>query len=330
MIPDEGTARGSLATSTPKPGQTMTSPFAPEPETSMDCTEPSKRVRLMRHFVAALGVFLAVEVGSSPARAATTSSVTATFTIDGHPVARRSDSNPIRLDPVHPARVTVAVTNRRPDPITVAAVVLRGRAFNITFFDFETQTALHVEPGKTETQEYLLDFASLDGQGDGLIPASVRLLDDHRDVLAGQNFTADVRGRITSLFGLFAVEVTVFTGIMFAGAVIALARGKLHQNRFRRALRFARLGVGVGVVVVCGFAVLRIFVPRPSHWLPIVLVTTAIGFGVGYLTPNQVHVEFEPGRDSEPNPGRAQPLLTDPSVTLTPEGMPIGRRMNGG
>jgi hypothetical protein len=269
-------------------------------------------------FIAALLFGLAVIGLADVATAGTPAPVTATFTVNGRAVANSSGSNPIKLDPNHPAQVSVQVTNNGSGPVTVGAVALSGRALDIPFFDFETETALPVQPGTTETQQYTLDFAPLNNQGDGLIPASIHILDDHRHVLAGQNFTADVRGRITSLFGLFAIEVLAFTIILFAGALIAMARGTLHENRFRRALRFLWPGVGLGILIVFGFAILRIFTPAPGHWLPIVLVCAAIGFAVGYLTPNPARDAFGPAPDPEV-------ASTDPRATLTPAGVPAAR-----
>jgi hypothetical protein len=258
---------------------------------------------------------------AAPAGAAT-APVTAIFTINGRAAAHTSSSNPIKLDPTKPAEVTLEVTNHSSNPVTVASVALSGRALDITFFDFETETALLVPPGTTQTQQFSLNFAPLNGQGDGLIPASIHILDDHRHVLAGQNFTADVRGRITSLFGLFAIEVTVFTIILFVGALLALARGTLHENRFRRAVRFLWPGLGLGIVIVFGAAILRIFVPGPGHWLPIVLVCAAVGFAVGYLTPNPARDDYAPLDEPESPP-------VDPRATLTSAGN-VARRPPAG
>jgi hypothetical protein len=268
-----------------------------------------------------VGLASGVAVALAPAASAATAPVTAAFTINGRGAAHSSNSNPIKLDPGHPAQVTITVNNNGTNPITVVAVALSGRALDIPFFDFETETALQVQPGAQQTQQYTLDFAPLNNQGDGLIPASIRILDDHRRVLAAQNFTADVRGRITSLFGLFAIEVTVFTIVLFAGALFALARGKLHENRFRRALRFMWPGIGLGIVIVFGLAILRTFVPAPGHWLPIVLLCAAIAFGLGYLTPNPANDELVPDPDPEPAT-EPVPVAADPRSTLTPAGAP--------
>ncbi len=208
------------------------------------------------------------------------------------------------------------MTNNGTSAITVSSVALSGRALGIPFFDFETETALQVGAGATESAQYSLDFAPLNGQGDGLIPSSIRLLDSHRHVLASQGFTADVRGRITSLFGLFAIEITLFTALLIAGALLALARGRLHENRFRRAVRFMWPGLGLGIVIVFALAILRVFVPAPGTWLPTVLICAAIGFGLGYLTPNPANDELPSGPD-EQDPAAA---TNDPRATLPVSG----------
>jgi hypothetical protein len=279
-------------------------------------TGRSRHAVALRGLAAVLLSLVGIVVAAQGASAAP-APVTATFTINGRAVAHASDSNPIKLDPTHPAQVGITVTNNGQAPVTVNAVALSGRALDITFFDFETQTALQVQPGESQTQQYTLDFAPLNGQGDGLIPASIHLLDPNRKVLAGQNFTADVRGRITSLFGLFAIEIMLFTGVLLAGALLALARGRLHDNRFRRAVRFTWPGIGLGIVIVFAFAILRIFVPGPGHWLPIVLICAAIGFVIGYLTPNPANDEY-----LEPEPEPTVPVASDPRVTLTSGGTP--------
>jgi hypothetical protein len=259
---------------------------------------------------------LSVIVGSSASAAAASAPVTVSFSLNGRAVAHSSASNPVKLDPKHPAQVTLTVTNHGAAPITVQSVAISGRALDITFFDFETQIGMQVEPGGSATQQFTLDFAALNGQADGLIPASAGILDGNRHLLAKQGFTADVRGRITSLFGLFAIEVTIFTAILFIGALLALARGRLHENRFRRALRFMWPGLGLGIVIVFGGAILRIFVPSPGHWLPIVLICALVGFAVGFLTPHPGDDESEP--EPEPDPTTASQMPYDPRTTVDP------------
>lgn len=248
------------------------------------------------------------------ASAATAAGVTASFTVNGHAVGH---SGNVKLNPAGAAQIGVTVTNNGTNPVTVSTVALLGRALDITFFDFETETALTVSPGSTASQQYTLSLAPLNGQGDGLIPASIELLDANRHVIVSQGFTSDVQGKITSLFGLFAIEITVFTALLFAGAILALSRGTLHENRFRRGLRFFWPGLGLGLVIVFAFSILRIFAPSAGHWLPVVVICAAAGFAVGYLTPNPTEDEPLPGPGpdlTEPVPAAAPPA--DPRATL--------------
>jgi hypothetical protein len=250
-------------------------------------------------------IWLGQAAGAAPA-------ISASFTVNGHPVAH---SGNLKLDPAKPANLGITVTNNGSSPVLVNTVALVGKALDITFFDFETETGLTVAPGATVSQQYSLSLAPLNGQGDGLIPASVELLDANRHVLVSEGFTADVQGKITSLFGLFAIEITIFTALLFAGAILALSRGTLHENRFRRGLRFMWPGLGLGLVIVFAFSILRIFAPSASHWLPVVLICTIAGFAVGYLTPNPPEDEPIAGPDvTEPVTVASPPV--DPRATL--------------
>lgn len=250
-------------------------------------------------------VWFGQTAGAAPA-------ITASFTVNGHAVAH---SGNLKLDPGKPANLGITVTNNGSNPVLVDTVALVGKALDITFFDFETETGLTVAPGATVSQQYSLSLAPLSGQGDGLIPASIELLDANRHVLVSDGFTADVQGKITSLFGLFAIEITIFTALLFAGAVLALSRGTLHENRFRRGLRFMWPGLGLGLVIVFAFSILRVFAPSAGHWLPVVLICTIAGFAVGYLTPNPPEDEPVAGPDVTEPVSVGSPAV-DPRATL--------------
>jgi hypothetical protein len=87
------------------------------------------------------------------------------------------------------------------------------------------------------------------------------------------------------VYGLFGLAVLVLTACSLAGALVALARHRLHPNRWWRAVRFATPGIGAGAVVVFTLGVLRVLAPQPTTAVPLVLVGAAVGFVAGYLTP---------------------------------------------
>jgi hypothetical protein len=262
-------------------------------------------LRLTRQLVAATVLCAAVFM-AAPQAAGAAPAVTATFTVNGRAVASSSGTNPIKLDPRHPANVGIQVTNHGSSEVDVGSVSLSGRTLGLPFVSFQTQISLQVPPGGVQSEKITLDLGALSGQGDGLIPVSFQVLDQNGHALAGQSFTADVRGRLSSLFGLIAIETLVLAALLFLGAMIALARGRLHPNRWRRGIRFLWVGLTFGIVIVFALAILRVFAPNPNHSLPIVLAFSAIGFVLGYLTPTPDDEEDDDDEFAAP------PQPTDP------------------
>jgi hypothetical protein len=75
------------------------------------------------------------------------------------------------------------------------------------------------------------------------------------------------------------------TALGLGTALVAMARHQLPENRWRRAVRFATPGVGLGLLVVFTLSALRVFVPEPGRWIPILLISSSAFFVLGYLTP---------------------------------------------
>lgn len=206
-------------------------------------------------------------------------------TIDDAPVERSTESRPIRLSPRRQATLSVEVTNDSAAPVDVRIVRLEGKVVGLTFFAYDTAVGLRVGPGQSGSRRFLLDLGGLDGQATGLIPGSVKLLDADRKVVAEQAGVVDVRGSLRSVYGLFGLGVAFLTGLSFLGALVGLARHRLPPNRWRRALRFLTPGLGLGLLLNFTLSATRVFVPTPGRWLTIVVVSAAVLFGLGYLTP---------------------------------------------
>jgi hypothetical protein len=81
------------------------------------------------------------------------------------------------------------------------------------------------------------------------------------------------------------LAVLVLTASSLALALLAMARHTLPQNRWLRGVRFLIPGFGIGLVLTFTLAAFRIFTAGSGHWLPLLIVTSAAGFAVGYLTP---------------------------------------------
>jgi hypothetical protein len=122
------------------------------------------------------------------------------------------------------------------------------------------------------------------------LASAVLRLDGHRNVLAAQDATLDVRGSLWSVYGLFGLVILVVTTAWIANVALRLRRGTLPPNRWQRATRFLVPGVGMGLVFVFTLSALRIVAPTAMLWLPVVIGAAAVMFAFGYLTP-------EPARD---------------------------------
>ncbi|MGH9281232.1 MAG: hypothetical protein ACRD12_24515 [Acidimicrobiales bacterium] len=258
---------------------------------------PDRRGLLRANAPAAFAVFavllLAPVVFPSAASAA---DVDLAVRIDGVPIERTSNSVPLILRPQRSVEMVVTVTNGGPSPIDVRTVRLEGTVIGLTFFRYDTSVAARVAPGQTESRHILLDLRGLQKQATGLMAGSVSVLDDDRNRIAGEDLVVDVKGSIWSLYGLFGLMMVVLTGAAVLGVLLALARGRLPRNRWMRAMRFAPIGIGFGLVVIFTLSVFRIWAPNGPGVLGVLGVLTAVAFVAGYLTPTPD--EPEPDRES--------------------------------
>ena len=212
--------------------------------------------------------------------------VTLHASVDGRAVAEGTERHPLRLEPDHPTVLVLTVGNDGDQPVSVNAVRLSGQVLGLTFFAYDTSVRFDVDAHQTVERRFELELSDLDGQAVGLIPSEVAVLDGSRRVLATQQFVADVRGGLRSVYGVFGVAVAVLSALWFLGALWALARGRLSVNRWRRALRFLTPGLGLGLTLVFTLSALRVLAPLPSRWVPMVAGSAAVLFGAGYLTPS--------------------------------------------
>ena len=234
--------------------------------------------------LAVLGLlFLAI---AAPPPAGAAGPVRMAAWIDDRPVSEATERRPIRLSPKRPAVVRLEVSNAGSAPVEVRAIRLRGEVMALTFFAYDTSVGVVVAPGTTETRTFEIDLVGLGGQATGLIQGSVSVLDARRHTLASERVMVDVRGSVASVYGLFGLALVLLTAISLGGALIALATHRLPDNRWRRGLRFLTPGIGIGLAIVFTLSALRVFVPRPGRWIPILVISAGVLFALGYLTPS--------------------------------------------
>lgn len=226
----------------------------------------------------------AASAGPTPAAPATRT-LTWSATLNGRDVGSASAHRPVRLVPTSDAVLTVRLENTGSASIAVSSAVVEGRVIGLPFFSYRTRMKILLPAGQSTQRTVPLDMIDLGDQANGLIPARVRLLGPDREVLASQSFVADVRGRLLSVYGVFALIVAALAGVLAIGLLFALWRGRLVDNRWHRGMQFLPVGAGVGLTGTFTLSALRLLAPGPGVWFPLVLVCCAAAFVLGYLTP---------------------------------------------
>ena len=233
--------------------------------------------------MAALLVVLCAGLGLAPLASAA-DNVTFVVKIDGQDVSKSSGSNPVSIDGQVPLEVTIK--NGSGKDITVSSVRLLGRSIGATVFSSEIAIGAQIGPGETQTRSIQLDLRGITDQANGLFEGSVQLLDPDRNVIASQDAVWDVKGSMTSLFGLFAIMLLVVTVILTAFSFRDLATGRLSKNRWWRGIRFAFVGLAIGATILVWMSVLRLVAPRAVIAYPLLLVLGIAGFVLGSLSPD--------------------------------------------
>jgi len=102
-----------------------------------------------------------------------------------------------------------------------------------------------------------------------------------------------VHGSLNSIYGLFGLAVLVLTASSLGLALLAMARHTLPQNRLVAGRAIPHSWIRIGLILTFTLAAFGIFTAGPGHWLPLLIVTSAVGFAVGYLTPAPNEEEFD-------------------------------------
>ena len=231
--------------------------------------------------LAAALLLLAVPIG--PSHAAETVDVAGRLAGRTFPAGA---GDPIRLSPKGPTPLELTITNQSRETVEVRTISLNGRVIGLTFFSYQTSVGIIVPPGTAVTREFSLDLAGLEYQATGLFNAEISLLDAERRSLGSSPTAVDVRGSWRSVYVVFGLVLAAGTIASFVRAVRDLARHKLSPNRWRRGLRFLIPGIGLGLTLIFTSSAFRLFLVGRNSWLPILLVSAAALFAVGYLTPN--------------------------------------------
>ncbi len=211
--------------------------------------------------------------------------LTFTATLNGRSVGSLTSNDPLVLHPGKPLIVALTVTNHGGSAVTVPSARVNGRVMALSFFNYDTQIGLKVPANGTARTSFSLGLTDLGGQADGQLPATVSLLNSDADEIATHSFTVDVKGKLSSIYGIFGLAILGITVLWLISLIYRLVTRTLPPNRWSRAVQFSAAGFGVGLTLTFSVSVLRLLTPSAVVWVPFVLGAGLIGFAVGYITP---------------------------------------------
>jgi hypothetical protein len=87
---------------------------------------------------------------------------------------------------------------------------------------------------------------------------------------------------------LLLLEAFAFAFVGVIEIVFGLARRRLPRNRFVRAVFFTLTAASVVVTVTVAAAMARVALFGSASWIPALLIASAIGFVLGYLSPGRL------------------------------------------
>ncbi|MFD9669893.1 hypothetical protein ACFWAY_51545 [Rhodococcus sp. NPDC059968] len=247
---------------------------------------------MIARWLIAVAMALGAAIFAGPSASAA-EPVQMSVTVNSQDAASAGPTNPVRLDPHSPARVQMTLTNNTADLVTVGAVDVSGHVLGLTFFSYHTAVGLTVEPGQTQSLDFELEPSGLDGQATGLINGTVTVTDGDGAVLAETATVTDVRGSLVSVYGLFGLALAILTALAVLDAALGIARRRLHENRWRRAMRMLTPGIGIGLVLAFTLSATRVWAPTLDRWLLLAGGFAAGFFLLGYLTPTPDTAEDE-------------------------------------
>jgi len=228
--------------------------------------------------------------------------------VNGQLASTSSDAHPAQIHPAKPVEVRISIPGSQSSTLRIATVRIEGDVLDLPLFSYDTAVDLVVPPHHSKSLSFPVNMNGVGSQATGLVVATVTLLSPRGTVVGAQSVVTNVHGSISSLYGLFALAVLALTVSSLFFALLAMARHQLSRNRWMRAVRFVIPGFGVGLVLIFTTSVLGVFAPGPGHWLPLLIIASAVGLAGGYLTPAPNEEEDD---DYDPNVIMAEIMVVD-------------------
>ena len=244
-----------------------------------------------------MGATLMGLVWSTPAGAQQEDSLQVSASVNGREVEGAGSNDPVRLEPLEVTEAEIEVSNTTGSDVVVKRARLFGKAFGLTFVAYDAVVEVPVGAGETAIIDIPIEFVDLERQATGLLPGGFALYDANREVVGQQDFVIDVRGSATSALGLFGIFITIATIIGIVGIYLGIKRRTLEPKRPKRAVRFAFVGLGIGLTAVVALAVFRVVAPTPIVWIPLTILPTLGGALLGFISPGPLKIDEDSDGD---------------------------------
>lgn len=181
-------------------------------------------------------------------------------------------------------RVVVSVENLGRSTLEVDSVRLSGTVLGLTFFDYDTRVQTGIPARGSATWTVDIDLRDLGGRANGTMPVEVAIRDRGLTTVAHVSGTADVRGSLFSLYGLFGLGLAILTGLLMAVALLPLGRHAVAVKPWQRGLRFVPAGCAIGLFGVFALSAIRLLAPAPGSDFAVTVAAVLTCFTVGALT----------------------------------------------
>jgi hypothetical protein len=240
------------------------------------------------------GVALVLALASAPAPAGSNTQLKVLDArIGERSLMSGTTDKPIVFDPRQRTLLLMTVRNDGPAPVAVSYLRVSGSLLGIPFARYQAGTPGTVAPGETRTITALGDFFDIASIANGYVNASLQAVEveavgNRHITVATQGFDAKIRGSLWSSEGLLFLQVVAFSLISLIDIAIGVSRRRLPHNRFIRALLFGVAAASTVLTIVIGAAMASIALFDSSAWVPAVLLATAAGFALGYLSPGRL------------------------------------------
>ena len=191
--------------------------------------------------------------------------------------------SPFELGRADERPFVLTVRNTGTASVTIRSVRVEGRVMGMAFVSNTTRVGITLAPGESTERRFPLYFDDVSEQARGLIPSSLVLVDPDGQRLDSIDFPMKIDGSVFSVYSVFGLAVAGATLVVLGTLFLAIRRGRLPENRWRRASAFLPAGAGIGLTLTFTLSSISLLTPRPSSWVPLLIACAGGAFLLGYF-----------------------------------------------